>query len=85
MERFSRALHDLELSLADYDLHPRNYKLVMDYLKASHQDVHDKALALIEHLAGEQQDEETIDVSFNLPGLGNKINQLRRAIGEDAK
>jgi hypothetical protein len=38
------------------------------------------ALALIDFMIGEQEDCETIDKSYEYPGLGEKLLRLKRAV-----
>ena len=49
------------------------------------QQIRDAAMELIQHLAGDQCAEEVIDQSFNHPGLGERVNRLRKALGIPTK
>jgi len=48
-------------------------------------EIESAALEVIELLAGEQEAESVIDASFSLPGLGYKINRLRKALNKAVK
>lgn len=43
--------------------------------------IRDAAVDLIEHIAGGQCSESEIDKAFAHPGLGERVNRLRRALG----
>ena len=59
-----------------------HHVLAIDLLYV-HSQILPAAADLIEHLAGDQWAEEEIDKAFDHPGLGTRVNALRRAIRKE--
>ena len=81
-QRFNRSIRTLENLLAKSDVAPSLWQGLIQHLNDDHRTILEASHRLVQHIAGDQESESVIDTSFNHPGLGARVNVLRRVTTE---